>query len=320
MLLPDRFRALAQRVDDVEFAFAIHQRETRMIHVATNKPHVIPRASESGLAPAEPAIEAVTHSTLCRQQDFLQPWFAYWTRRIVSGPRFHRKLWEFIFICQGLWERGVLVPGARGLGFGVGGEPLPALFAAHGCEIMGTDLGAEGALALGWVETAQHAHEKESLRRPEICPNDQFDRLVSFQACDMNQISPHLTGFDFCWSSCAFEHLGSIEKGLRFVENSVECLKPGGWAIHTTEYNLYSNEDTLDNAGTVLFRRRDFEALAARLTAKGHRVAPLSFESGDGLMDNWIDVAPYLEEPSLKLALAGYGTTSFGIIVQRGTS
>ena len=127
-----------------------------------------------------------------------------------------------------------------------------------------------------------------------------------------------LTGFDFCWSACALEHLGSIELGLKFIENSVDCLKPGGWAVHTTEFNLSSNDQTVDNLGTVLFRQRDFEALAARLAAKGHTVAPFDFRPGAGALDRYIDVAPYRPEPHLTLALMGYATTSFGIIVQRG--
>jgi len=317
--LPDRFRHAIRRLDALEREFNLHRQESRLIHLAS-APTVPPWDNPTDDSPGAPAFDVITRSTFCREQDFVQPWFRFWTWKIRSGLRYHRKLWEFMFICQGLWERGLLRPGARGLGFGVGGEPLPALFAAHGCEILGTDLGAEGAKALGWVESAQHANEKETLRRPAICPDDLFDRLVSFRACDMNQIPPELTGFDFCWSSCAFEHLGSIEKGLAFVENSIECLKPGGWAIHTTEYNLFSNEETVDNAGTVLFRRRDFEALAARLALKGHVMAPLSFEAGGGVMDHHIDIAPYCEEPSLKIALLGFATTSFGVVVQRGGS
>ena len=316
VLLPDRFRHLVQRLDALEHAFEQHQREARLIHFAS-APQIPPWDNPTEQFPSAPAVEVITRSTFCREKDFIQPWFRYWTWRIRSGLRYHRKLWEFMFICQALWERGLLRPGARGLGFGVGGEPLPALFAAHGCEILGTDLGSEGAESLGWIGSAQHAAEKEALRRSAICPDDLFDQLVSFQACDMNHIPPDLTAFDFCWSSCAFEHLGSIEKGLAFVENSVNCLKPGGWAVHTTEYNLFSNDATVDNAGTVLFRRRDFEALAARLAEKGHRMAALSFEPGDGLIDNYIDVAPYCEEPSLRIALFGFATTSFGIVVQR---
>jgi len=226
ILMPDRLRYVIQRLDVLEQAFQQHQREARLIHIAS-APRIPPWDNPTGHSPGAPAMEAITQSTFCREQDFTQPWFRYWTWRIRSGLRYHRKLWEFMFICQGLWERGLLRPGARGLGFGVGGEPLPALFAAHGCEILGTDLGSEGAEALGWVNSAQHANEKEALRRSTICPDDLFDQLVSFQTCDMNHIPSELTGFDFCWSSCAFEHMGSIEKGLTFVENSIDCLKPG---------------------------------------------------------------------------------------------
>jgi hypothetical protein len=133
----------------------------------------------------------------------------------------------------------------------------------------------------------------------------------------MNEIPGHLTDFDFCWSSCALEHLGSIEHGLKFIERSLDCLKPGGWAVHTTEYNLSSNTHTLQSGGTVLFRQCDMEALTERLTAKGHKVAPFDLEPGLAPIDRYIDVPPYRVQPHLKLALEGYATTSIGVIVQR---
>lgn len=134
----------------------------------------------------------------------------------------------------------------------------------------------------------------------------------------MNHIPESLTDFDFCWSACALEHLGSIEKGLAFIERTVSCLKPGGWAIHTTEFNLSSNTHTVDHLDTVLFRKQDLDELALRLTAQGHKVAPLNYDPGDGIIDRYIDVAPYRDVPHLKIALAGYAATSIGIIVQRG--
>ena len=127
-----------------------------------------------------------------------------------------------------------------------------------------------------------------------------------------------LTGYDFCWSACAFEHLGSIEKGLAFVERSIDCLKPGGWAVHTSEYNYGSNTETIDHQDTVLFRRRDLEELAARLQAKGHRAAPFDFSMGNGLVEQYIDVMPYRDQPHLRMSLWGHPTTSVGVIVQRG--
>jgi hypothetical protein len=293
------------------------QRENRLLLGRMSLPPASSWKSKPGLTPGGPAESAFPNSTICRQKDFEQPYFSYWSERIGHTPIYTRKLWEFVYICQGLFERGLLQHGARGLGFGVGAEPLSALFASQGCKITATDLGTDNAIAAGWSDGQQHAASVEALRVPWLCPNDLFDSNVEFRPVDMNAIPADLTGYDFCWSSCAFEHLGSIEKGLQFVENSIDTLRPGGVAIHTTEYNLFSDHGTVDNEWTVLFRRQDFMELARRLQAKGHIVAPFDLEPGDGEIDRYIDVPPYLGQPHLTLALAGYATTSIGVIVQR---
>ena len=261
----------------------------------------------------------LTHpmSQACTQAQMAEPAYAYWCARMHEQPKHHRKQWEFCFILQALARQGALAPGLRGLGFGVGEEPLPAVFAAHGIAIVATDLETAQAHEKGWVATDQHAHNKEMLNARGICGPDAFDRLVSFRHADMNAIEPDLRDFDFCWSSCALEHLGSIADGLRFIQNSLDCLKPGGVAIHTTEFNCGAGQDTLDNDSTVLFRRSDFMALAQSLAEAGHELA-LNFDLGDQPLDAHIDVPPYSHDNHLKLALAGFVTTSFGIIVRKG--
>ena len=307
--MPHRLALLAAELNE-------HRRETRIMYTALARRRSDDLANPS-LVSGFPAVNALPNSIACRSDSFRKPWFSYWTNRFRVQMRQHRKLWEFVFIVQVLWERNALKPGARGLGFGVGTEPMAALFAAEGCRIVGTDMAPDGATALGWIEGQQHALGKEALRKPEICPDDLFEENVSFRVVDMNHVPDDLTGFDFCWSSCALEHLGSIELGLAFIERSLDCLKPGGWAVHTTELNLSSNDDTVDHMGTVLFRQRDFLALADRLAAKGHRLAPLDFDPGDGPADSYVDVAPFLQDPCLKIALMGYVTTSFGLIIQK---
>lgn len=255
---------------------------------------------------------------VCRQESFEQPEFAYWSRRLGQQLRYHRKLWEFVFICQAAWERGLLSPGLRGLGFGVGVEPLTALFAHEGVQVTATDLDPDAAVLSGWSDTQQHAAAKAALAFPEICPMDLFDERVDFRVVDMNAVPDDLTGFDFCWSACALEHLGSIQNGLDFVVRSIDTLKPGGWAIHTTELNLTSNDDTVDNMSTVLFRQKDFEALSDRLAALGHRMLPINFDPGLGLLDRYIDLPPFRSEPHLRLALWGYPATSVGVLIQKG--
>lgn len=255
-------------------------------------------------------------SQACTQSQMEEDTYIYWCWQIFEEPRKHRKQWEFCYILQSAARYGVMAPGMRGIGFGVGGEPLAALFASRDISILATDLAAEEAQQKGWVDTAQHAANKEALNDRGICPADRFDRLVDFRFMNMNAIESDVREFDFCWSACALEHLGSIEMGLEFIRNSLDCLKPGGVAIHTTELNCSSNNATLDNASTVLFRKRDFIALAERLTAEGHEVV-LNFDTGDLPLDKHIDMPPFSQDNHLKLQIEKWVTTSFGMIVRK---
>jgi hypothetical protein len=293
------------------------QRENRLLLGQLSLPPAAVWRGKPEMRPGEPPASVFTQSVACRQAMFEEPYFSYWAAKLGYTLSYYRKLWEFVFICQALSERGLLSDGRRGLGFGVGEEPLTALFAAFGCRITATDMAPEAAADAGWTETQQYAAGKAGLRQPWLCPEDAFDQRVDFEVCDMNAVPGRFTGFDFCWSACALEHLGSIDQGLAFIERSIGCLKPGGYAVHTTELNLSSNEETLESGGTVLFRRRDLEALAERLQAAGHVVAPLDFSTGDEPLDRYIDAPPYRTDPHLVLALSGYATTSFGLIVQR---
>ncbi|NBB63509.1 methyltransferase domain-containing protein [Pseudomonas sp. ODNR1LW] len=316
--LPKQISKVEHDLDLLKAQMADHNREMRLLLDALSEPPQDLWKGKPHLIQGEPVRGVFDQAGMCRQDSFEEPYFSYWISQLGEAPRYHRKQWEFVFICQALWERGLLVDGKRALGFGVGREPLTALFASRGVSVTATDLAFDGAVDLGWTTTNQHAEGKEALRKPWLCSDEIFDAKVDFRECDMNAIPQTLQGYDFCWSACALEHLGSIEKGLTFIERSVDCLAPGGWAVHTTEFNVSSNLETVDDMETVLFRRRDLEQLAQRLTAKGHIVTPISWDAGSGPLDRYIDVAPYKAEPHLKLALNGFAATSIGFIVQRG--
>lgn len=256
-------------------------------------------------------------SQMCTAAQMHEPFYAEVCRLMGEEPKLHRKQWEFVYILRSLDYHGVLKPGARGLGFGVGVEPLSSIFANAGCEIVATDLPVQDDRASVWSNTAQLSAELTQVFHERLCDREAFFRNVTFRPVDMNAIPADLTGFDFTWSSCAYEHLGSIEAGLAFVENSLNCLVPGGLAIHTTELNLSSNDETLDKGNTVIFRRRDFEALAERLIARGHEVFPITFDSGDEELDRVIDLPPYSGDSHLKLALLRWVSTSFGLAVRK---
>lgn len=255
-------------------------------------------------------------SEICRAAHFRLPLYRYWCRRIGDEPRFLRKQWEFVYIIHALQERSMLVPGARGLGFGVGREPLVALFASMGVQVVATDLEEGAAKASGWVDSHQHAADPAVLNEKGLCPPDAFDRNVSFRPVNMNEVPDDLRGFDFCWSACAFEHLGSIEKGLRFVRSSLACLRPGGVAVHTTELNLSSDESTIDDGPTVLFRRSDLWRLVEELRRENVFVEPLDLEPGTEPFDQHVDVPPYGYSVHLRLKLGEFTTTSVGLVLR----
>ena len=255
----------------------------------------------------------------CQASDFYHPRYLQLCKLMALRPQFHRKQWEWVYILHQLVEAGMLRPGARGLGFGVGTEPLPAVFASMGVEVMATDAPVDLDRADAWHATNQHSDDVAQLLRPEIAPDDLVRAKVSHRPCDMNHIDPELTGYDFNWSSCCFEHLGSIDKGLEFVVNAVEkTLKMGGLAVHTTEYNASSNDATVTEGDTVIFRLQDMQRLVERLTERGHEVQPFIIGPTAHALDFHVDVPPYAHDIHLKLLLAGYVTTSAGIVVRRG--
>ena len=262
-------------------------------------------------------------SALCTQAALDTAEFRRWVQEIRLSFKMHRKLWEHGFIAQALEERGFLKPGVRGLGFAVGTEPLTALFAKYGCEIVATDQGEDvavgaGASAAAWAKSGEHAASLEQLNGSNLCPDDEFRRLVTFEPVDINHIPPHLTGFDFCWSAGSVEHIGNLELSLIALVNMTNCVRPGGVSVHTTEFNLLSDDLTLTEWVAVLYRRRDVTEAARMLREAGHRLVPVSGRVRTGPSDDEIDLVPYIEDPHLRLDYYGFTITAIGLIIESG--
>ncbi|MDA8081613.1 MAG: class I SAM-dependent methyltransferase [Actinomycetota bacterium] len=269
--------------------------------------------------PLQTLSQACSYSSL--SSDKLRHWAEkmrpYWdeTQSGIDVP-LHRKIWEWSFIASALAENDMLRPGTTGLGFGVGKEPLVPLFASLGSKIVATDQSAETAGAAGWSESNQFAGGLAAMNEKTICDPHQFDKLVSFRTVDMRKIPRNLREFDFTWSSCAFEHLGTIEKGLTFIIDQMLCLRPGGIAVHTTEFNVSSLRETIESGPTVLFRQCDLEKLAKKLKSSGHELE-LDFTLGTTEADLHVDSPPW-SGAHLRLDHDGYVITSFGLVIRRG--
>lgn len=257
-------------------------------------------------------------SCLCTEEKLRSDVFQTWAVQLRESPNhMHRKVWEWCYISQALKERGFLRPGMRGLGFAVGTEPLTSIFATYGASIVATDLYTDVAQVKGWVETHQHAEGYDAINARKLCDEAELRRLVEFKFADMNDISSEFNGkFDFLWSSCALEHLGSLEKGKAFILSAMNCLKHGGVAVHTTEYNLSSNSKTVESGETVLYRKQDIEDIIRSLRAQGYQI-DIDWNEGSGYSDGFVDVPPYEHKTHLKLKIGEFVVTSLGMIIQK---
>jgi hypothetical protein len=229
----------------------------------------------------------------------------------------HRKQWEYVYVLEVLFQRGKLAESFKGLGFGVGTEPLPAVFAKYGCEVLATDQSVDNAIEQGWTATNEHSSQIDMLKHNGILTFGDFTKKVKFEAADMLEIpSDYHNQFDFVWSCCSLEHIGSIENSIDFILNSVLCLKDGGIAVHTTEFNLSSDQNTLETGPTVYFRKKDILSLASKAEAMGYTVSAFNFNPGNERLDQYIDLPPYKKIPHFKL-LHMYVTTSIGVIIEK---
>ncbi|WP_422137498.1 methyltransferase domain-containing protein [Endozoicomonas sp. ALC020] len=264
-------------------------------------------------------------SKLTTQTDVESTWFKYWCNELKIAPFYHRKLWEFAFVLQALFEHEVLLSGNKCMGFGCGAEPLVSYFASKNLFVMATDLDERSSKKKGWISTNQYLSNKEQGFKEELVDIDLYNKNVEYNNVDMNDIPDSFTGYDFCWSICALEHLGSINNGLEFIKNSLNVLKPGGIAIHTTEYNYTSDHETIDNWPTVLFRKCDMKKLSKDLSKHKHHLYDIDFSIGDMILDKFIDIPPYSSKAyssikqtaHLKLTIDGFPCTCIGIIVKK---
>jgi hypothetical protein len=269
-------------------------------------------------------------STVCRYEHFFSDWYERWAPRLkLNTPDIdpnakdsvvQRKAWEWCAIAQALEEREMLRPGRSGCGFAVGTEPLPSAFAERGVSILATDQPLAGT-ANAWADSNQHAASLDALFKSDIIDAETFRKNVQFRPIDMRDLAlPWPDKFDFVWSSCSFEHLGSLELGMTFVLTAMELVKPGGVAVHTTEFNLSSNVETVEHGFNVIYRQQDLERLDTRLRRLSCALSRLDLYGGDHQYDIEFDYPPYFTHgrQHVKLLLDNYVSTSVVLIIRKG--
>ncbi|MCP9925930.1 hypothetical protein KBY79_12000 [Synechococcus lacustris C3-12m-Tous] len=272
-------------------------------------------ASNLKIGQASP--NALFGSSLCRMEDMLHPGYQkICFEDLKRKPILHRKQWEHAFIIHRLRAHGRLYPGFRGLGFGVGTESLPSLFVSLGCNILATDA-PENPDIISWKNSDQHANSLISIWREEMVEWDLFEKACRFAPLDMNNHLSIPHGYDFHWSSCVIEHLGGIREAQDFILNSISALAPGGIAVHTTEFNLSSETETVDEPGTCILRAKDIFKLQNEVEDRGFKVDPIILDPGSHPYNYHVDSPPYQSSVHLRLLLDGYASTSIGFVVKK---
>lgn len=222
-----------------------------------------------------------------RAEDFATDWYQKKIIEMNLPSETHRKFWEFAVIAKAV-EDYFKNEFVRGIGFGCGEEPLFDWFLKRGYRVVATD----------------------------ICPK----RFGHVQV-DMNNI-PHgyRDLYNFCWSCSALEHLGSRKKGFEFIWNSLDCIKPNGLAVHTTEFNYEAQIRTLDAKDICLYTEIDLHDLEYNLREEGHKMRTLDLKRGNEPADLYVDDFPYYQNGMTHLNLVvaeKWVTTSVLLVIEK---
>lgn len=264
----------------------------------------------------------------CEDPTYLE-WFRMLTGLTESETNhnaYNRKTWEWAYIAEAVAQAGLMKTGLAALGFGVGNEPLPALFASRGLNVTATDQGVgtddDWESAGRWASTGQLMTGLSDLSRPHLINDEELASRVEVRDVDMNNVPTDLGTFDVIWSSCVIEHLGSPERGLDFVLESCRLLTPGGIAVHTTELELTRRESTADYGNCAVYRILDLRDFAKRLSEVGCTSSFNFTVPMDSPEDRWVSLVLVDESAPpdiahLKLAIDDSVSTSFGLLIRR---
>ncbi len=202
------------------------------------------------LVVADPPSFASPVSQPCTARQLAEPAFREVRRELASPAGDELDGWRPAYVLQVLRRYGMLAEGARGLGFGLdhGDRGLSRALAAQGPALTAT--GFAGDAGLRRVD-------------PDALPRDLVD-------------------FDFLWSVDALGALPTAEAGVRFVEEAMRCLRPGGLAVHVMPFALDASSRGVPLPGPT-YRRGDVERMGLLAISRNHEVAQIKVDLADAV-------------------------------------
>lgn len=142
-----------------------------------------------------------------------------------------RKWWEWEFIAECADLCGCLDGTQRGVGLGVGHEPLTFYFARHCQDVLATDLYSKET---AWSEARFDDINAVYGSSPIEYPREK----VQVRNADMRRLEVPDGSMDFAWSCSSIEHVPTLKDLWEVFRELGRVLRTGGKAILTTEFCL----------------------------------------------------------------------------------
>lgn len=193
-------------------------------------------------------------SKICDAAD----WFDLEVKMVIENElresaRLHRKQWEFAMIFLTLKKYGLLNENKIGLSLGGGNERVLYSIAKYVRKLIVTDLYEDNT---SW-DCARTNDPDEFIKFSKPFPVDD-DKLQALRM-DMRNLDFEDNAFDFCYSSCAIEHIGEHNDFLQHFNEVNRVLKDGGIYVLTTE--LQFGEQTIRDQNNFIFSKEHIAEL-----------------------------------------------------------
>lgn len=193
-------------------------------------------------------------SKICDAADWFDPELIdVITTELEETPRLHRKQWEFGMIFLTLKKLGMITPDSRGLSMGGGNERVLYSLARRIKKLSVTDLYESDT---SW-DTARTNNAENFILSSK--PFEVDSSKLDVRVMDMRNLQFPDNYFDFCYSSCSFEHIGHFNDFLKHLNEAYRVLKNNGVYVFTTEF-VFSDE-TIKDPNNYLFSADYLEEL-----------------------------------------------------------
>ncbi len=262
-------------------------------------------------------------SKICDAADWFDPEFQTIVHNeLRETARFHRKQWEFAMIFLSLKKLGFLNEDKVGLSLGGGNERVLYSIANHIKQLYATDLYDESTT---W-DCARTSDPEEFIRLSK--PFDYDENKIKALKMDMRDLDFEDNKFDFCYSSCAVEHIGDFEDFVQHFNEVYRCLKENGVYVFTTELGF--SDVTIEDPNNYVFSAKYLNSIIRQtqltpeldpeVSISNHQInlpfpnnlSNMCFEKGNSLSENLLKQFPHL-----MLMRGKYPFTSINFVLRK---